>query len=98
MGSYVAILLGILFSQTGLIVLGTILFSGIVLFNLVTLPVEIDASRRALSEVDRLGLLTGDEMTGGRKVLVAAGMTYFISLVTSIVQLLRLLSIANRRR
>ena len=98
MGSYVAILLGILFSQTGLIVLGTVLFSGIVLFNLVTLPVEIDASRRALSEVDRLGLLTGDEMTGGRKVLVAAGMTYFISLVTSIVQLLRLLSIANRRR
>ena len=98
MGSYIAILLGILFSQTGLIVLGAVLFSGIVLFNLVTLPVEVDASRRALGEVERLGLLTGDEITGGRKVLVAAGMTYFISLVTSIVQLLRLLSIANRRR
>ena len=98
MGSYIAILLGVLFSWSGLITLGAVLFSGIVLFNLVTLPVEIDASRRALSEVDRLGILTDEEKIGGRKVLVAAGMTYFISLVTSIVQLLRLLSIANRRR
>ena len=98
MGSYIAILLGIFFSRSGLITLGAILFSGIVLFNLVTLPVEVDASRRALAEVDRLGLLTDEEKVGGRKVLVAAGMTYFISLVTSIVQFLRLLSMANRRR
>ena len=97
-GSYVAILLGIFFSRSGLITLGAILFSGIVLFNLVTLPVEVDASRRAMAEVDRLGLLTDEERIGGRKVLFAAGMTYFISLMTSIVQLLRLLSIANSRR
>ena len=97
MGSYVAILLGILFQQTGLITLGAVLFSGIVLFNLVTLPVEVDASRRALSEVERLSLLTDDELVGGKKVLTAAGMTYFISLVTSIVQLLRLLSLARRK-
>ena len=97
-GSYIAILLGIFFSQSGLITLGAVLFSGIVLFNLVTLPVEVDASRRAMAEVDRLGLLTDEERSGGRKVLFAAGMTYFISLMTSIVQLLRLLSIANSRR
>ena len=97
MGSYIAILLGILFSRTGLITLGAVLFSGIVLFNLVTLPVEVDASRRALHEVERLGILTEDEMAGGRKVLTAAGMTYFIALVTSIVQLLRLLSLARRK-
>ena len=97
MGSYVAILLGFLFSSTGLITLGAVLFSGIVLFNLVTLPVEADASRRALHEVERLGILTDDEMVGGKKVLIAAGMTYFISLVTSIVQLLRLLSLARRK-
>ena len=97
-GSYIAVLLGILFSWSGLITLGAILFSAIVLFNLVTLPVEIDASRRALAEVERLGLLTDEELRGGRKVLTAAGMTYFVSLVTSIVQLLRLLSIAQRRR
>ena len=97
-GSYIAILLGIFFSRSGLITLGAVLFSGIVLFNLVTLPVEVDASRRAMAEVDRLGLLTDEERVGGRKVLFAAGMTYFISLMTSIVQLLRLLSIANSRR
>ena len=96
-GSYIAILLGIFFSRSGLITLGAVLFSGIVLFNLVTLPVEVDASRRAMAEVDRLGLLTDEERIGGRKVLFAAGMTYFISLMTSIVQLLRLLSIANSR-
>jgi hypothetical protein len=97
MGSYIAIILGILFSKTGLITLGAVLFSGIVVFNLVTLPVEVDASRRAMHEVERLGILTEDEMVGGRKVLTAAGMTYFISLVTSIVQLLRLLSLARRK-
>ena len=98
MGSYIAILLGILFSMSGLITLGAVLFSGIVLFNLITLPVEVDASRRALVEVERLNLLTDEELAGGKKVLFAAGMTYFISLVASIVQLLRLLSLANRRR
>ncbi|MBO6040855.1 MAG: zinc metallopeptidase [Oscillospiraceae bacterium] len=97
-GSYIAILAGIFLQMSGLIVFGALLFSGIVLFNLVTLPVEVDASRRALAEVERLNLLSEEEMQGGRKVLVAAGMTYFISLVTSIVQLLRLLSLANRRR
>ena len=98
MGSYIAILLGILFSMSGLITLGAVLFSGIVLFNLITLPVEVDASRRALAEVERLNLLTDEELAGGKKVLFAAGMTYFISLGASIVQLLRLLSLANRRR
>lgn len=97
-GSYIAILAGIFLQMSGLIVFGALLFSGIVLFNLVTLPVEVDASRRALAEVERLNLLSEEEMQGGRKVLVAAGMTYFISLVSSIVQLLRLLSLANRRR
>lgn len=98
MGSYVAILLGIFFNMSGFITLGAALFAGIVLFNLVTLPVEVDASRRALREVERLGLLSDAELTGGRKVLFAAGMTYFIALVTSIVQFLRLLSMARRRR
>ena len=98
MGSYIAIFLGILFSWSGLITLGAVLFSGIVLFNLVTLPVEIDASRRALEAVGSLGLLTDREMEGGKKVLTAAGMTYFIVLVSSIIQLLRLLSLARRRR
>jgi len=97
-GSYIAILAGLFLNMSGLIVFGALLFSGIVLFNLVTLPVEVDASRRAMAEVERLNLLTDEEKAGGRKVLFAAGMTYFISLVSSIVQLLRLLSLANRRK
>lgn len=97
-GSYIAILAGLFLNMSGLIVFGALLFSGIVLFNLVTLPVEVDASRRAMAEVERLNLLTDEERTGGRKVLFAAGMTYFISLVSSIIQLLRLLSLANRRK
>ena len=97
-GSYICILLGLLFSIPPLITVGALLFSAIVFFNLVTLPVEVDASRRALRQVEQMNLLTADELTGGRRVLIAAGMTYFISLVTSIVQLLRLLSLANRRR
>ncbi len=97
-GAYIAILLGLFLSQTNLILLGAVLFSGIVLFNLVTLPVEVDASRRALAEVERLNLLTDDELRGGRKVLTAAGMTYFIALLASVIQLLRLLAMAQRRR
>ena len=98
MGSYAAILLGMIFSKTEFIQFGALLFSGIVLFNFITLPVEINASRRAMSELDRMGILAADEKRGCEKVLFAAAMTYFISLVTSIVQLLRLLAIANRRR
>ena len=95
-GSYIAVILGFLFSSTGLITVGAILFSGIVAFHFVTLPVEVNASRRALAEVERLGLLSEEELRGGRKVLTAAGMTYFMSLVTSLVQFLRLLSLARR--
>ena len=55
-GSYICILLGILFSFPSLILIGAILFSGIVFFNLITLPVEVDASRRALSQVEQMNL------------------------------------------
>lgn len=98
MGAYVSILLGMFFSNENLILVGALLFSGIVLFNLVTLPVEIDASKRALAEIERLGLLTEEEQKGGKRVLRAAAMTYFLALVSSVVQLLRLLSMANRKR
>ena len=86
--SYILILMGIAFQMSDLITVGALLFSAIVLFNFVTLPVEMDASRRALVQVTELGI----------QVLTAAGMTYFVSLLSAIVQLLRLLSIANRRR
>ena len=90
-------ILGFVFSSTGLITLGAVLFSFLVLFHFVTLPVEVNASRRALGELERLGLLSDEELSGGRKVLTAAGMTYFMSLATSLVQLLRLISLSRRK-
>ena len=97
MGSYIAILLGILFSMQPLIGIGAALFGIIVVFNLITLPVEVDASRRALAQVESLGLLNEEELKAGAGVLRAAGLTYFVSLMTSIVQFLRLLSLARKR-
>ena len=96
--SYVLIFLGIFLQMSDLITFGALLFSAIVLFNLVTLPVETNASKRAMNQITNLGLLNEGEMIGGRKVLRAAGMTYFVALLTAVVQLLRLLSIANRSR
>ena len=60
-----------------------------------TLPVEIDASRRALAQIKNLGILSDGEIKSGKKVLTAAAMTYFIALASSVVQLLRLLNISR---
>lgn len=93
--SYVLIFFGLFLQATNLIGIGAILFSGIVLFNFVTLPVEIDASRRALAQIKNLGILSDGEIKSGKKVLIAAAMTYFIALASSVVQLLRLLNISR---
>jgi len=73
------------------------IFSVLTLFQLVTLPVEFDASRRAKEQIFRLGLVHDDERDGVSKVLSAAAMTYVAALVSSALQLLRLLMIARRR-
>ena len=79
---------------------GVICFSLCVVFQLVTLPTEFDASRRALRCIEENGLLTGDELYGARKTLSAAALTYVAALATSIMQLLRLVIIVggNNRR
>jgi len=73
------------------------IFCVLTLFQLVTLPVEFDASRRAKEQLFRLGLVHSDERAGVSQVLGAAAMTYVAALVTSVLQLLRLLMIARRR-
>jgi Zn-dependent membrane protease YugP len=73
------------------------IFCVLTLFQLVTLPVEFDASRRAKEQLFRLGLVHSDERAGVSEVLSAAAMTYVAALVTSVLQLLRLLMIARRR-
>ena len=72
--------------------------AGMVLFQLVTLPVEINASSRALKMLQSTGILGSDETKGARKVLTAAAMTYVAALAASILQLLRLLILAGGRR
>ena len=77
--------------------LAIVIFGILTLFQLVTLPVEFDASRRAKEQLFKLGLVQGDERTGVSEVLSAAAMTYVAALVTAVFQLLRLLMIARDR-
>ena len=78
--------------------IGIGLFSLATLFQLVTLPVEFNASRRAMAGMEECGLLAQDELNGAREVLSAAAMTYVAALATSLMSLLRLIIIANNRR
>lgn len=85
------IIIGILLSYNHyLITLGIILFSLTVLFQLVTLPVEFDASNRAISILGNTGMLYEDELSGAKNVLKAAALTYVASAASTILQLLRL--------
>ncbi len=77
---------------------GVILFGCVVLFQLLTLPVEFNASRRALNVIESQGLLERDEIGGAKKTLKAAAMTYVAALMTALTQLIRLIALANRRR
>lgn len=77
---------------------GLIIFSLVTLFQLLTLPVEFNASRRAMASIESQGMLTKEERKGARRVLSAAAMTYVAALAVSLGQLLRLLTIISRRR
>lgn len=92
------VLIGIIFSFSALAYAGVILFGASVLFQLVTLPVEFNASRRALSSLESSGRLTEDGVTASRKVLSAAAMTYLAALFVALGNMLRLLSIVSRSR
>ena len=96
--SYPLVLLGLFFGATPLMDLGILLFSLVVLFQLVTLPVEFNASRRALAAIEQNGILTDEERTGARKTLTAAALTYVAATAVSLAQLLRLLTIFGGRR
>lgn len=80
-----------------LVIAGILMFAAVVIFHLVTLPVEFDASSRAVRILDRTGILRGGEVKGARKVLSAAGFTYVASTLVAVLQLLRLMSILNSR-
>ena len=94
------ILLGLLFSSFGdtLIYLGIGCFSLSLVFQLVTLPVEFNASRRALQAIESGNLLTEEEQKGARKTLTAAALTYVAATAVSLAQLVRLLALFGGRR
>lgn len=93
----VLIMIGFFLQMTNLIYVGIGLFSIMMLFQMVTLPVEFDASRRAKVELLRLGIVRSEESAGVGQVLNAAGLTYVAALVSSVMQLLYFLSIARGR-
>lgn len=98
--SWPLILIGLLIGYTPLAQIGVILFLAVVLFQLITLPVEFNASHRALQVLKQDSMLSMDELSGARKVLTAAALTYVAALFSTILQLLRLVMIVNggRRR
>jgi hypothetical protein len=96
--SYIAILLGLWFNMNGLLWIGILFFALMVIFSILTLPIEIDASRRGIRLLEEAGLMVSDEDARGSKaVLRAAAMTYLAAAVTSILQLLYYISVAQRR-
>jgi uncharacterized protein len=93
---FLPVLIGLVIGATGLVTVGLVLFSAVVLFQLVTLPVEFDASKRALVALDAQGLLAADEVDGARAVLRAAALTYVAGFVASLGQLLYFFLISRR--
>lgn len=91
-------LLGLLFSIEPLITAGILLFVAVVVFQLITLPVEFNASARAMRTLRDREILAGEELTGARKTLTAAALTYVAALIVAVANLLRLIALSNRRR
>lgn len=96
--SWPLMLLGLFFSFDPLLLAGIWTFGLVVAFQVITLPVEFNASRRAIRILEERGILGSEELKGARKVLSAAAMTYVAAAVGSLLQLARLLLIRNSRR
>ncbi|MBR6682589.1 MAG: zinc metallopeptidase [Clostridia bacterium] len=92
------VLLGLVLSFPALALIGCAFFGMATVFQLVTLPVEFNASRRAMKTLEETGILSGNELDGSRSVLSAAAMTYVAALAVSLAQLLRLLLIVGGGR
>lgn len=91
-------ILGLILGIGSLAMAGALLFGAVLVFQLVTLPTEINASRRAMQTLESMYILEGDELTGAKKTLTAAAMTYVAATAATALQFLRLVMLANRRR
>lgn len=97
-GGYFAILIGVVFGLIDLIWLGIAMEIIILLFQLITLPVEFDASNRAKHNLKRCGILTDNELKESNSMLTAAALTYVASVLTTLFQILRLIVMTGGRR
>ncbi|MBP8979034.1 zinc metallopeptidase [Candidatus Dojkabacteria bacterium] len=95
---YILFFIGLLITQFKLAQLGLILFSTGVLFSLITIPVELDASKRGMKFIEKYNLITEGKRGGAREVLNAAALTYFAGLVSSILNLMYYASLLNSRQ
>ena len=91
------VLFGLIFSWEPLIYIGIVLYAAVAVFQLITLPVEFNASKRALRTISTNGFLVGQEYNGAKKVLVSAALTYVAALASALATLLRLIFLAGRR-
>lgn len=90
------VMLGFFMGIEPLVNIGILLFSAVAVFQLVTLPVEFDASARAIKTLDQQMILQGSELDGAKKVLTAAALTYVAALIQSLAQLVRLILLTRR--
>lgn len=95
---YLAIFIGLVFSLMDLFYIGIVMLFAILFFQLITLPVEFDASRKAMTNLEKYNFLTGKEKEGVSKVLFAAALTYVASLITTLIEIARLLIMAAGNR
>lgn len=97
-GAFPLFLIGLFLGVGPLVYVGIVLFSLTLLFHLVTLPVELNASKRALEALQNGAYLDAEERIGAKKVLTAAAFTYVVAALTSLVQLARMMTLAGERR
>ncbi len=95
---WVLILIGMAFSNPAYVQIGVWIFAGTVIFQLITLPVEFDASNRAIKQLEMYNLVESNEITGSKKVLSAAALTYVAASLVAIAQLVRLLAQTSNSR
>lgn len=94
---FILFFIGLLFFRSGLLMnIGIVLYAAAVLFTVVTLPVELNASKRAMAQLSDRSILVADELAGARKVLNAAALTYVAAALMAILQLVRLILISRR--
>ena len=95
---YLAIMMGLMLSMVNLVWLGIFLELFILAFQVVTLPVEFDASSKALAQIQANGILNNEELIDAKNVLTAAAFTYVASVATTLIQILRLVLMVSPRR